>query len=618
MKKIFQRVMRVISVDHPSPALKQAPLFLAYLLGIFMTLFIPGMASTSLTLLILSYALMALATILAIVFTLWDSVPRVVLFIPAIDLLAVGAFRAATGAELSVFTVLLVLPVIWFAAEEGRRNIAYAAAGASIALALPLFFGVAGIHTTTDVTRAIFVPLIFAAGAAIINEIARQGRAQMRSISRLAEDKERMLQRTVEYAAQLQDSEAKLREFERMFSGVWAAVTEQAVIGTDPEGLIDAWNPGATKLLGSTPAETEDKKHIFDYHLPEELEARARELNYPPGETVLNPGFSALVETARLGEAESREWTYVRANGTHVPVQLSVTKRMDEHGDTIGYLFVAADVTQAKEVARLKDEFVGLISHELRTPLSSILGYLELMRDDEDNPLSPEQVQYLGVAERNAHRLLRLVGDLLFTAQVESGKFPLDSRDISLESIVAAAIESAGPVADAAGIELVEEFPKDPAIVHGDPLRLGQAIDNLISNAVKFTPRGGKVTLAVWVTDTQAVITVRDTGMGIAASELDQLFGRFFRASTATRNAVPGVGLGLTITKAIVIAHKGEMGVQSEEGVGTTFSLTLPLVKRPVETISSDVAPVVMPEPVALAEPVSTATSSIETLSSNS
>jgi signal transduction histidine kinase len=564
---------------------------------------------------VLGYALMAFATLLSILFTLWNTVPRVILLIPAIDIAAVGAFRAATGAELSIFTVLLILPVIWFAAEEGRRHIVYAVVGSAFALSIPVVFGIASIHSKTDVARAIFVPLIFAAGAAIINEISRQSKAQMRSISRMAEDKERMLQRTVEYAAQLQDSEAKLREFERMFSGVWAAVTEQAVIGTDSEGLIDAWNPGATKLLGPSAAETEDKMHIFDYHLPEELEARARELNYPPGETVLNPGFSALVETARLGHAESREWTYVRANGTHVPVQLSVTKRMDEHGDTIGYLFVAADVTQAREVARLKDEFVGLISHELRTPLSSILGYLELMRDDEDHPLSADQMQYLGVAERNAHRLLRLVGDLLFTAQVESGKFPLDSRDISLETIVTTAIESAGPVADAAGIELIEEFPKEPAIVHGDPLRLGQAIDNLISNAIKFTPRAGKVTVAVWVTDTHAIITVRDTGMGIAASELDQLFGRFFRATTATRNAVPGVGLGLTITKAIVIAHHGEMGVQSEEGVGTTFSLTLPLVARDARVeASSEVAPVPMPEPTALAEPVSTATSSIEIL----
>jgi signal transduction histidine kinase len=390
-----------------------------------------------------------------------------------------------------------------------------------------------------------------------------------------------MLQRTVEFAAQLQESEARYRATDRLFRGVWAAVTEQIVIGTDATGLIDAWNPGATKILGPTSEEAEDKMHIYDFHLPEELETRARELNYPPGETVLNPGFSALVETARLGKSETREWTYVRADGTHVPVQLSVTKRVNEEGGTVGYLFVASDVTQAREVSRLKDEFVGLISHELRTPLSSILGYLELLRDDEDNPLSPDQVSYLGVAERNAHRLLRLVGDLLFTAQVESGRFPLDARNVELEAIITNSIQTARPSADNAGVELINVTPELPVVVHGDPLRLGQAIDNLVSNAIKFTPRGGSVTVALSVEGSNAVIRVRDTGMGIATEEIDMLFSRFFRASTATRNAVPGVGLGLTITKAIVTAHEGEMGVSSEEGVGTEFSMTLPLAPPP-------------------------------------
>jgi signal transduction histidine kinase len=577
MKRLYSRLFGFISVDHPSVGLKQIPLTAAFIIALLVLLFVPVISITSASMAAIGIALLFVATVLSAVFTLYPRLDRWAIVIPLLDFLAIGTFRAGTGALQSLFGAMVVLPVVWVAAEKGRRYILIAAAGTVVALILPYAVGVTKFTDASDVVRWIFGPIVYFFVAAIINELARQSRSQLHSIHNLVDEKEGMLQRTFEYASQLEDSEAKFRAADRTFRGVWAAVTEQSVVGTDVTGLIDAWNPGAAKMLGLSWQEAEGKRHVFDFHLPEELEDRARELNYPPGATVLNPGFSALVESARLGSAESREWTYVRDDGTTIPVSLSVTKRVDESDETVGYLFVAADVTQAREVARLKDEFVGLISHELRTPLSSILGYLELLRDDETNPLSEEQEQYLGVAERNAHRLLRLVGDLLFTAQVESGKFPLDLREVELEHIVTAAVESARPAASAAGITMVEEVEDATPITHGDPIRLGQVCDNLISNAIKFTPRGGTVTVSLSRTASDAVITVRDTGMGIAASELDQLFSRFFRATTATRNAVPGVGLGLTISKAIVTAHRGEMGVSSEEGVGTEFSVTLPL-----------------------------------------
>ena len=564
-------------LDRPSSAVKQSATVAGVVVAATLALTVPGLGFTNPNLGVAGIGIIAFATALSLLFTRFPKLERYSLIIPFIDLAGLGAFDTATGGTDSPFDALIILPVVWIAASPGRRHVLLAVIGTSAALMSPHVANLSWPTTAEQWLLAFFMPAVFGIAAAIINELARQSRKQLAEIKDMAEEKERMLQRTVEYASQLQESEANYRAYDRLFRGVWAAVTEQSVIGTDATGLIDAWNPGATKVLGPTAAEAEDKLHIFDFHLHDELEERARELNYPPGETVLNPGFSALVENARLGKAESREWTYVRSDGSHVPVQLSVTKRVDEDGNTQGYLFVASDVTQAREVARLKDEFVGLISHELRTPLSSILGYLELMRDDDDHPLAPEHLKYLAVAERNAHRLLRLVGDLLFTAQVESGKFPLDARDTSLDSILGAAILSARPVADAAGITLVQHAPETPTQVHGDALRLGQAVDNLISNAIKFTPRGGTVTLALETVGQNAVVTVRDTGMGIAASELDQLFSRFFRATTATRNAVPGVGLGLTITKAIVSAHHGRMGVESVEGQGTCFSMTLPL-----------------------------------------
>jgi len=577
VRGLLERIRHILTVDHPSPALKQSPTPIALIISLILIWTVPDLVITDGSWAIVGIGLVTIATVLSALFTWRSRYSGWAIVIPVIDFIGIGAFRAGTGGTASIFSAMIILPVVWVAAEKGRGYIALAGVGVAIALMLPYIFGVAQITDAGDLIRGFFSPVIFVFAAVIINELARQSRSQLASIRSLADEKERMLQRTFEYASQLEESESRYRAADRLFRGVWAAVTEQSVIGTDVTGLIDAWNPGATKMFGLTWRQAEGKRYVFDFHVPEELEVRARELNYPPGQTVLNPGFSALVETARLGDAESREWTYVRDDGSTFPVSLSVTKRTNEDGQTAGYLFVAADITQEREVSRLKDEFVGLISHELRTPLSSILGYLELMKDDDEHPLSDEQMQYLGVAERNAHRLLRLVGDLLFTAQVESGKFPLDSREVELETIVRAAVESARPGASAAGITLVEELPARSPVTHGDPVRLGQAFDNLISNALKFTPRGGTVTVSLTETEKDAVITVTDTGMGIAESELDQLFARFFRASTATRNAVPGVGLGLTITKAIVTAHHGEMDVQSEEGVGTQFSVILPL-----------------------------------------
>lgn len=580
--RLYATAMKRLSVDAPSPSLKQLPTAAVFSVAALIAFYAPAVAVTDRALIISACVVMVGATLLAVYFTRLGRVTRWALVVPGFSLLAIAFLRAGTGGANSLFAPLLILPVLWIASESGRRWVLVSVLGTFSSMMLPYLLFWYAPQTQVEWLRGIFGPIVFGVVAAIVNELSRQGRTQMWSITRLAAEREAMLQKTLSFAGRLQENELSLHAADRLTRSVLNAVTEQSVIGTDLTGLIDVWNPGAAAMLGLTAEETQARRYVFEFHDAHELESRSRELNYPPGATVLNPGFSALVESARLGRAEVRDWTYRRHDGSELSVSVAVTPRVDEEGETIGYIFVATDVTQALEVARLKDEFVGLISHELRTPLSSILGYLELMRDDEDSPLSDEQLQYLGVAERNAHRLLRLVGDLLFTAQVASGKFPLDLGSVALSDVVAAAVQSARPAAAAAGIELLIELPGTPLAVRGDSVRLGQACDNLISNAIKFTPRGGTVTVGLSSTANDAIVSVRDTGMGIPASELDQLYARFFRASTATRNAVPGVGLGLTITKAIVTAHEGELDVESREGVGTLFSMSLPLPRKPL------------------------------------
>jgi signal transduction histidine kinase len=245
-----------------------------------------------------------------------------------------------------------------------------------------------------------------------------------------------------------------------------------------------------------------------------------------------------------------------------------------------GRIVVLSDVTARREAERMKDEFTALVSHELRTPLTSIIGYLELLRDDAErdgeDPAARQRAQFLAVVDRNARRLLRLVGDLLFVAQVEAGKLSLDERDVDLGAVARESVEAAAPRAADAGVELTLEAAEVPPI-SGDRDRLGQALDNLVSNAIKFTPEGGRVVVRLLREDDRAVLEVSDTGIGISEADMQQLFQRFFRTQRATSAAIPGFGLGLTIAQAIVHAHEGQISVQSLDGEGTAFRIELPL-----------------------------------------
>ena len=228
------------------------------------------------------------------------------------------------------------------------------------------------------------------------------------------------------------------------------------------------------------------------------------------------------------------------------------------------------------ELDRLKDEFLSLVSHELRTPLTSIRGYLDLVLDEEAGELNPEQRRFLKAVERNSGRLLRLVGDLLFVAQADAGRLTLERAKVDVAALAADCVEAARPVADQRSIDLQLKAVPVPALV-GDRGRLAQVLDNLVSNALKFTPEGGSVEVRTSTTDDCVRLEVEDSGIGIPAEEQPRLFERFFRAASATEQAIPGTGLGLAIVKAIVEAHSGRIEVVSAPGEGTTFLVELPL-----------------------------------------
>jgi signal transduction histidine kinase len=229
-----------------------------------------------------------------------------------------------------------------------------------------------------------------------------------------------------------------------------------------------------------------------------------------------------------------------------------------------------------RELDRLKDEFLSLVSHELRTPLTSIRGYLDLVLDEEAGELNAEQQRFLRAVERNSGRLLRLVGDLLFVAQADAGRLTLERAKVDVSALAADCVEGARPVADQKSIVLELATTPVPALV-GDRGRLAQVLDNLVSNSLKFTPEGGRVEVRTGASNGRVVLEVEDSGIGIPAAEQPRLFERFFRAASATEQAIPGTGLGLAIVKAIVEAHGGDITVESQPHEGTTFRIELPL-----------------------------------------
>jgi PAS domain S-box-containing protein len=229
-----------------------------------------------------------------------------------------------------------------------------------------------------------------------------------------------------------------------------------------------------------------------------------------------------------------------------------------------------------RELDRLKDEFLALVSHELRTPLTSIKGYLSVMGDEDVAGNHPERARYLEIVDRNARRLEQLVEDLLLIAQIDAGKLELDRLEVDLAGIVADAVETAAGLARARDIEVTLERA-GPSPLLGDATRLGQVVDNLLANALKFTPDGGAVRVRVGSNGSETYVEIEDTGIGIPTEEQAQLFQRFFRATNARQRAIKGTGLGLAICRAIVEAHRGFITLRSEPQAGTTVAVRFPV-----------------------------------------
>ncbi len=345
-------------------------------------------------------------------------------------------------------------------------------------------------------------------------------------------------------------------------------------------GVITSWNRGAEQILGYT-AEEVIGQHVSMLMPPELVEDMPR-----------------ILERIRRGEKVDHYQTKRRRkDGTIIDVSLTVSPIRNEAGEIIGASKIGRDITAEKrsqeererllEVAhsakaeaeaanRIKDEFLATLSHELRTPLNAILGWARILRT---GPMEPEDLQEgLEAIDRNAKMQAQIVEDLLDISRIISGNLRLDVQRVNVAEVIDAAIAAVAPAAEAKGVRLKKVLDPLAGRVSGDPARLQQIVWNLLTNAVKFTPKGGRVQVLLERVNSHVEISVIDSGVGIRPEFLPYVFERFRQADSSTTRRHGGLGLGLAIVKHLAELHGGTVRAKSPgEGQGSTFVLSLPI-----------------------------------------
>jgi PAS domain S-box-containing protein len=394
-------------------------------------------------------------------------------------------------------------------------------------------------------------------------------------------ERELMLRVTTHLEMGFLRREAALRESETQLRGILEGALD-AVVGMDANGNVIDWNAQAEATFGFTREEATGRRLAELIIPPQFREAHERGL-----EKYLETGEGPLLN--RRVEVEGQ-----RKDGTRVPIELAITVvkgwgfyRFNAFARDISDRR-AADaernrlLEEAREANRMKDEFLAMLSHELRTPLSAIVGWAHMLRTGGlDEPTVARAIETI---DRNAKVQNQLIEDILDVSRIVAGKFHLDMRSVDLVRIVESAVDTVSPLAATKGVELRQDLsaevrPCCPAI--GDPDRLQQVVWNLLTNAIKFTPKGGVVTVEVRRHDDPAEfeILVRDTGQGISPDFLPHIFERFRQAGTGARRH-GGLGLGLSIVRHIVEMHGGNvMATSGGQGQGAVFTLRLPVVE---------------------------------------
>jgi two-component system CheB/CheR fusion protein len=408
------------------------------------------------------------------------------------------------------------------------------------------------------------VRLSLAVGAAVLAlALGRTASRRVRSIAGVARN-----------IAERRRAQHALRESERRFRSLVEQVKDYAIFMTDPQGRATTWNEGVRRVLGYEEAEflgLDVTEHVF-----------------PPEDRARGVGEQEFQQALRTGAASNDRWL-MRKDGTRFFASGITTAQRDGDGTPIGFSKVLRDLTEWKhadealrQADRRKNEFLGMLAHELRNPLAPIRNSLYILRLalQDQNPHRPETVrQALDIMDRQVQHMVRLVDDLLEVSRITQGKITLRMRPVALAQVVEQALEATRSSIEAAHHRLEVSVPPEALWVNGDLTRLAQAVANLLSNAAKFTPEPGLISVAVARDMGGGVLRIRDSGIGIPPELLGSVFDPFVQADQSIDRGQGGLGIGLTLVRRLVEMHGGVVLAASEgAGRGSEFVVRLPLL----------------------------------------
>ena len=345
--------------------------------------------------------------------------------------------------------------------------------------------------------------------------------------------------------------------------------SDDAIVSKDLNSIIQTWNSAAERMFGFT---------------AEEAIGRSIRMIIPPERQ--QEEDEVLDRIRRNTPISHFETERMRKDGTRLFISLTVSPIRDASGRVVGASKIARDITphvelirKLGEANRIKDEFLAMLSHELRTPLNAVIGYTQMLRSGYIGGERRDQV--IEIIDRNAHLLSQLVSDMLDVSSIVTGKIKLKCAPVDLLHIARAAADVVRPAMAAKGLHFALEDAGEPLIANADADRLQQVLWNVLSNAAKFTPEGGRIKMDLTRSGGNALITVTDTGIGIPAESLPYIFERFRQADAGTRREYGGLGLGLSLVRHFVELHGGSVAAESGgRGQGSTFRVMLPLMPR--------------------------------------